>query len=218
MSAVLAGATPAFHAQGQVPAAHAPGAAAPPALQAAALQRACRSAIARRLMQRESDDVARISWADLEAAPAWLALNDEALLQYARRVGAVLCAPALRLWIDTARIAAARTAVGDLFWQVLLAQPDPMTPGAGYVPPLESAESVAPMLAKAGLAALLATLPQGAVRRVATATLARGPLPQVAVAHARSTCERADAVIAHMHRLAAPQREPAEHDLRRAVQ
>jgi hypothetical protein len=164
-------------------------------------RRARRAATARRLMTRGGADVVRIDWAALDAAPAWLALDDEALLLHARRVGAVLCAPALRLWIDAARLAAARLAVGDLYWHVLLAQPDPATPGAGIAPPLEGADAVAPMLAKCGLAALLATLPEGAVRRAASAALARGPLPVLGVELARATCARADAVIDHMNRL-----------------
>lgn len=180
-----------------MPVAHAP----TPALSEAIGQRARRAAKARRLMSRADAEAERIAWHELEAAPDWLALDDEDLLLHARRVGAVLCAPALRLWIDAARIAAARLAVGDLYWHVLLAQPDPATPGAGVVPALDAADTVAPMLAKCGLSALLATLPEGAVRHAAMAALARGPLPVVSADLARATCVRAEAVIDHMRRL-----------------
>src|SRR5207244_226909 len=73
-------------------------------------RRARRAMIAHRLMAKAADAAAVLDWETLDRAPGWLGLPEGALALCARRIGAVLCAPALRLWIDGPRIAAARAA------------------------------------------------------------------------------------------------------------
>jgi hypothetical protein len=91
------------------------------------------------------------------------------------RVGAVVSAPGMRLWIDAARLAAARGAVGDAFLRRLLAQPD--LAGLPSLPRVASPAGVIPALQAAGAAVLLATLPS-ALRGVASAALP-SPVPLV---------------------------------------
>jgi hypothetical protein len=114
-----------------------------------------------------------LDWDTLDAAPAWLALSDPELMVLARQVGAVLCAASLRLWIDGARLGAARAALGAPFLQALQALPDTqvLPRNVAPCPRIDSAEQVAPMLRSSGLGVLLASLPSGPLRRAATALL-----------------------------------------------
>jgi len=151
-------------------------------VQAARERRRRRAAIARRLLDRAPEAAATLDWDTLDRAPAWLAWSDGALAQFQRQIGAVLCAPALRLWIDGARLAAARAALGEPFLQALLAQPDlpAMRGDACGQARIDSAERVASSLQAAGAAVLLATLPEGPMRRAAGAAIE--PALQLAMA------------------------------------
>jgi hypothetical protein len=134
-----------------------------------------RAAVAALLLERAPAAAATLDWDALDAAPAWLAQPGAALDSLACRVGAVLCGPALRLWIDTGRLTAARAALGDAFLRALLAQPD--LPGAPPAPRIASAAQVSASLQAWGAAVLLATLP-AALRGAAAAALPHpAPLP-----------------------------------------
>ncbi|HEX6362721.1 MAG TPA: hypothetical protein VFZ93_07190 [Albitalea sp.] len=115
-----------------------------------------RAAAAAVLLARSPAAAMTLDWDTLDAAPAWLGRPAGELDALACRVGAVLCAPAIRLWIDAARLGAARAAVGDGFLRALLAQPD--LPHAPAAPRIPSATQVAPSLQAWGAAVLLATL------------------------------------------------------------
>lgn len=121
---------------------------------------------------------AALDWAALDAAPPWLALDAVSLRLMRRRVGSVLLAPALRLWIAAAKVKAARDAVGAAWWWRLLDHrpwPDWSNELAQWGDwPAEdttSADAVAAVLDDAGTAVLLATLPHGALRHAASEAL-----------------------------------------------
>jgi len=138
-----------------------------------AQQRRRRAAVARRLIAAAPDAAAALDWAALDAAPGWLALADTELMGLARQVGALLCAASIRLWIDAARIGAARTALGPTFLQALQALPEAhvLPRNVAPCPRIDTGEQVAPMLRTSGLGVLLASLPSGPLRRAATAVL-----------------------------------------------
>jgi hypothetical protein len=147
-----------------------------------------RAAVAALLLARAPALAATLDWDALDASPQWLARADAALATLQNRVGAVLCAPMMRLWIDTARVAAARAALGDAFLDALLAQPDPR--GLAAPPRITYAVQVAPTLAACGAAALLATLP-APLRAPASAVLVSPALIAIDAASAQSVIERA---------------------------
>jgi hypothetical protein len=154
------------------------------------LRRQHRAAVARRVVEKAPAVAAELDWGLLAVAPAWLALSEADLGVFARRVGAVLCAPAVRLWIDGPRIAAVRSAVGGDFLQALLAETDVPAIEAGGQPRLDSAERVPTLLQATGSGVLLAALPHGALRRAASDVL--GPAVDLAIPAdvARSLIER----------------------------
>jgi hypothetical protein len=140
-----------------------------------------RAAVATRLATGNADAVAVVDWHMLDAAPAWLALRDAELATLQRRIGALLYAPEIRLWIDHARLAAARTALGETFMQALLAQRDLLAfpIDAGARPRINAADQVPVQLQLAGAAVLLASLPQGPLRQAmstAWTTVAAAPM------------------------------------------
>lgn len=132
-----------------------------------------RAAVARRLLAAAPEAAAALDWDTLDAAPTWLSLPDTELMVLARQVGAILCAASIRLWIDGARIGAARAALGAPFLQALQALPDAqlLPRNVAPCPRIDTAEQVAPMLRTSGLGVLLASLPSGPLRRAATAVL-----------------------------------------------
>jgi len=158
------------------------------------LRRHHRAAVARRVVEKAPAVAAELDWGQLALAPQWLALNESGLGTFARRVGAVLCAPAVRLWIDRPRIAAARAALGDGFLHALLADRDVPALDAGGQPRLDSAERVPTLLQATGSGVLLASLPMGALRRAASDVL--GPAVDLAIpaAVALSLIERTHAL------------------------
>jgi hypothetical protein len=136
-----------------------------------------RAAVARRLLAVAPEAAAALDWDTLDAAPGWIALSDTELAVLARQVGALLCAASIRLWIDGARIAAARAAVGAPFLQALLALPEAqvLPLNVAPCPRIDNAEQVAPMLRTSGLGVLLASLSNGTLRRAAVAVLGTTP-------------------------------------------
>ena len=142
----------------------------------AAQQRHQRAAVARRLLAEAAPLARNLDWAALDQAPPWMALSTGGLALFTRRVGSVLAAPALRLWIAAPQITAARAAVGSAWWQALMARADwpPLPPQVQTWPDgaTVDADGVARVLHEAGAAVLLATLPHGALRHVASQLLA----------------------------------------------
>jgi len=138
-----------------------------------------------------------IDWEMLESAPAWLALPDAKLATLQRQIGALLYAPEIRLWIDGARLNAARTVLGETFLKTLLAQRDlhAYPQDTGTRPRIDTAEHVPTHLQVAGASVLLASIPQGPLRRAVAAAMA----PTAAVAMA---CEMAQALITRAQSLA----------------
>lgn len=160
----------------------------------ARVRRRNRAAVAARLIARAPEKVAAVEWEMLDRAPEWLALPDAALGSFCARVGAVQLAPTMRLWIDGARIAAARAAIGDAYLQAVLADA-PNTPHA-VQPPIPAAD-VRRALTAAGAGVLIAAFPPGPMREAVGATFApieAAPmvpdLAQAIVARAQTLSER----------------------------
>lgn len=170
---------------------------------APALQRRHRAAVARRLADHEA--AAALDWDLLGRAPDWLALPEEDLAAFQRRVGAVFQARAIRLWIDGARIGAAKVALGEGFLARLLALPDSVSIPMELlgVPRAETAAQVAPLLRDSGAAVLLATLSPGALRRAAAALLAPASASSMAAELASTLVERTRSLAAEGERAAA---------------
>ncbi len=142
--------------------------------------------------------MAELSWDMLDRAPFWLGLPEAALATFECQVGAMLCAPALRLWIDGPRLAAARAALGDAFLQTLLAQPDADSIPIGLIdcPRIDAAGQVSTLLQATGAAVLLASMPHGALRRAADKALAPAEASPMAEALAHALVARAQGVAA----------------------
>ena len=170
---------------------------APAPVDTARQRRHLRAAVAQRLLAKAPEAAAALDWDLLGQAPVWLALGDAALAAFERQVGAVLCAPAMRLWIDGRRLAAARAAVGDPFMQALLAQPDlpALDPGMSSALRLDAPEHVGALLQSTGAAVLLASLTPGLLHAAA----ARVVSPALTLALQPS---RAQALIARARQLA----------------
>ncbi len=146
------------------------------AANAAAARRTHRAAVALALSTRAPREAAAVDWDVLGQAPAWLALDEGTSRMLRRRVGSVLLAPALRLWISASRVQAARAALGEDWWARLLrhdawpswsSRQGEWPSGASSSP-----DGVAGVLEEAGSAVLLGTLPHGALRSAAAAALA----------------------------------------------
>ena len=157
-----------------------------------------RSAIAARLLGSGAEAISAIDWETLETAPAWLALPDTKLATLQRQIGALLYVAEIRLWIDGARLTAARTVLGETFMQTLLAQRDlfAFPQDIGTRPRIDTAEHVPTHLQVAGASVLLASIPKGALRRVVSAAMA----PTAALPMA---CEMAQSLITRAQSLAA---------------
>lgn len=156
-----------------------------------------RAAVASRIVSSGADASA-LDWPMLESAPAWLALPDARLATLQRQIGALVYANEIRLWIDGARIGAARQTLGEAFFTALLAQRDlAFAVEGGARRKINSADDVAPQLQVAGAAVLLASLPYGPLRAAVVAAMAP-------TAPADILTELAQSLIARAHALAAP--------------
>lgn len=132
-----------------------------------AQRRRQRAAVATNVITIAPDTAAVVEWSDLDAAPAWLGLPSDDLFRLQRQIGALLYASQIQLWIDNARLAAARTAVGEAFLQALLQQRDLDTFARTplKLAQIDTADQVRAMLQAAGAIVTLATLPAGTLRR-----------------------------------------------------
>jgi len=159
-----------------------------------------RAAIAARLLASGADAISSIDWETLENAPAWLGLPEAKLATLQRQIGALQYAQEIRLWIDGPRLTAARTALGDGFLPALLAQRDLIAFPAetGVKPRIDAAEKVTTHLQVAGAAVLLASMPQGALRRVVSAAMAPTAPSPLAPELAQSLVARAQALAAQV--------------------
>lgn len=159
-------------------------------------RRSRRAAVAQRLLAKAPGGVEPIDWDTLDRAPAWLALDDTELATLQCRIGAVLCAPALRLWIDGPRLNAARNLLGEPFLLALLAQPESASIPADLIasPRIDSAALAGLQLRSAGAAVLLASLTHGALRRAASVALAPGAASTLSQALAESLVAQAEAL------------------------
>jgi len=157
-----------------------------------------RSAIASRLLASGADAISAIDWEMFETAPAWLALPDARLATLQRQIGALLYLPEIRLWIDGARLKAARAVLGEAFLQTLLGQRDlhGFPQDTGKRPRIDTADHVPTHLQVAGASVLLASIAQGPLRRAVSAAMA----PTTAVPMA---CEMAQSLVARVQALAA---------------
>jgi hypothetical protein len=155
-----------------------------------------RATIAARVLASGADAISAIDWDMLDKAPAWLALADAKLATLQRQIGALLYASEIRLWIDGGRLAAARATLGEPFMQALLAQRDlqAFPQDAGARPRIDSAEKVATHLQVVGAAVLLASMPQGALRRVVTVAMAPTAPAPIALELAQALVARAQAL------------------------
>ena len=163
-----------------------------------ASQRERRAAVAQRLLDLAPREVAAIDWDALDAAPDWLALPDASFLILQARLGAMLHLPAMRLWIDGPRLAAARVLLGEAVIDDLMAHPESAMPfGLTACAPIASAAQVGPSLRAAGVSVLLAALPRGPLRDA----LCRGLAP---VEPSRMSPELAQSLIARARLLGAP--------------
>ncbi|MDG0856466.1 hypothetical protein [Roseateles puraquae] len=140
-------------------------------------ERALRAAVARRLLADAPNEARSLTWAQLDAAPAWLALAPDDLMALARRCGSVLAAPALRLWIAGPLRELARATLGPAWWRALRSAPDWPALPAGLPtaladwPPQNSPDALGQQFTEAGAAVLLASLPHGALRHAASRRL-----------------------------------------------
>lgn len=156
-----------------------------------------RAAIAARLLASGADAIPAIDWEMLDAAPAWLALPNARLAILQRQVGALIYAPEIRLWIDGARLSAARATLGESFMQALLAQRDlqAFPQDTGTRPRIDTAEQIPTHLQVAGASVLLASMAQGPLRHAVSTAMA----PTTALPMA---CEMAQSLVARAQSLA----------------
>lgn len=170
----------------------------PAAAPSPAERRRRRAAIARCLLGPSAlpvdpDRLDAIDWAALDRAPDWLGWPDAARAVLQVRVGALLHASAIRLWIDRARLTALREIVGQPFLNALLAMP-----AAGSLPaaraqpcPIDQSAQVGPLLRADGASLLRATLPAGPLRLAVDARLAPASPVSVAAVLAEALVARA---------------------------
>ncbi|HSW24123.1 MAG TPA: hypothetical protein VLJ62_15275 [Burkholderiaceae bacterium] len=188
------------HSPNAQPAVDGPTAHAPHAASAdGRTKRQLRAVVAQRLRSRAADAVASLDWDALDAAPGWLALPDAELQRFEAQVGAILCAPMLKLWIDGPRLSAARAALGAGFLQALRALPSTqiLPSNVAPCPRIDSAEQVAAQLRSTGASVLLASMQPGPLRLVVAAAMAPAtpaamvaPLAQSLIAQAITLAER----------------------------
>lgn len=148
------------------------------------IERVQRARVARRLLEEAPTEARALTWAQLDAAPSWLALPASELQALALRCGSVLAAPALRLWIAGPLRELARATLGVPWWRALRAVPDwPALPEAvarglpaslADWPDVTTPDGLRRQFTEAGAAVLLACLPHGALRHAASRRL--GPV------------------------------------------
>lgn len=142
--------------------------------------RRLRAQVARRLLEDAPTEARALTWAQLDAAPPWLALQRTELLALALRCGSVLAAPALRLWIAGPMRELARTALGVIWWRALRDAhdwpplPEGLPGGLSDWPDVSTPAALSQQFTEAGAAVLMAGLPHGSLRHAASRRL--GPV------------------------------------------
>jgi len=137
-----------------------------------------RAQLARRVLAHAAHVATALDWDTLDDGPAWLSLPEPALGELQCRLGALLCAPALRLWIDRPRVDAARAAVGTAVWQAVLARSGATDEACSPCNALAlalaraSAAHVEALLRGAGAAVLLGSMESNVLAPVAQALVA----------------------------------------------
>lgn len=168
-------------------------------------ERAMRARVARCLLDDAPAEARSLTWAQLDAAPAWLALERAELQALALRCGSVLAAPALRLWISGPLRELARSTLGVPWWRALRNMadwprlPDGLPASLADWPDVTTPHGLGQQFTEAGAAVLLAGLPHGSLRHAASRRL--GPvaawvMPQAtALAVLRETLALHDTVV-----------------------
>lgn len=158
----------------------------------ASVRRRQRAAVAEQLIARVPHAVEAIDWNALDGAPEWMAWDAERLEALQHRVGALVLAPELRLWIDAPRLAAATRALGAPMLHALLALPDgEMLPrDVTPAPHIVRADQVAQSLRACGASVLLAALPSAELRQATSLLLTPTRPSPMAGALARSLVAR----------------------------
>lgn len=172
-----------------------PRAATADALSSAALRRRRRADVALRLLEMAPEACESLRWDDLDQAPEWMALPDAAWLCLQARIGALLYARSLRLWIDGPRLSAARALLGAAVLDELLAIPDEALPrGLTGCPTIDAGSHVGPRLKVAGAAVLIAALPPSPLRAALATGLAPAGNSAISPELAESLIARAQAL------------------------
>jgi len=142
--------------------------------------RQLRARVAQNLLDDAPVEARTLTWAQLDAAPPWLALERSELLALALRCGSVLAAPALRLWIAGPLRELARSTLGVTWWRAVRgaqdwpALPDGLPASLSDWPAVSTPEALRQQFTEAGAAVLLAGLPHGSLRHAASRRL--GPV------------------------------------------
>jgi len=161
---------------------------------AAAAARRRRTTVAARLIHQAPHVAATLDWDTLDNAPVWLSLPDDQLEALQCRIGALLHLRAMRLWIDGARLGAARAVLGEPFLRSLLAQPEvaAVPTGAMNLPRIDTAMQVGPLLRASGASVLLASLQPGPLHSAAAALLAPAVAAEMHAELAQTLIARAE--------------------------
>ena len=131
------------------------------------------AASASRMLDAGDELCLHLDWQALSQCPDWLGLPDPVFASLQRRLGAIVYAAQIRLWIDQPRLRAARQAVGAPWLHRLCSQraivPLPME---GFeLEPIEKADQVVGALSRAGVALLAANIAPGALHDTFVAAL-----------------------------------------------
>jgi hypothetical protein len=161
---------------------------------AAAAARRRRTTVAARLIHQAPRVAATLDWDTLDNAPLWLSLPDEQLIALQCRIGALLHSRAMHLWIDGARLGAARAVLGEPFLRGLLAQPEvaALPTGSMNLPRIDTAMQVSPLLRAAGASVLLASLQPGPLHSAAATLLAPAAAAEMHAELAQTLIARAE--------------------------
>ena len=136
-------------------------------------QRRLMAACASRILDAGDDLCQRLSWQTLSHCPDWLGLPDSIFASLQRRLGAIVYASQIRLWIDQPRLAAARDAVGAPWLHRLCSQREIVPlPMQGFDrEPIDHAGQVVGALSRAGAALLTANIAPGPLHEAFAAAL-----------------------------------------------
>jgi len=136
-------------------------------------QRRLMAASASRMLDAGDELCLHLDWYTLSQCPDWLGLPDPVFASLQRRLGAIVYAAQIRLWIDQPRLSAARQAVGAPWLHRLCSQrailPLPME---GFESEsIDKPEQVVGALSRAGAALLAANIAPGALHDAFVAAL-----------------------------------------------